>query len=159
LKFFDLHYAEHADRAKGGIQCIFNKSVEDWPDTPEATPPPNSSQPSREHFDHFDIFTAEISSGNSAKIRAAELNRYLKVIDPILPGQCELAWWKVCFIFLFVVSFSIRTDLDDSYRSTTNSSRSLLHFLAITCQSRPPLVALNALSRLHQLSLYLDEVL
>lgn len=107
LKLFDLHYAEYADRAKGGIQCIFNKAVEDWPATPEVTPPPNSSQPSRDHFDHFDIFTAEISSDNSAKIRAAELDRYLQGIDPILPGQSELSWWKVRFFF-FVESFSIR---------------------------------------------------
>lgn len=99
LKFFDLHYADHADRAKGGIKCCFNQLLDTWPVTPPVTPSANTTNSSSDPFDHFDIFTAHTSTDNSAKIRATELEKYLQGSHPILPGRSELTWWRVSFYF------------------------------------------------------------
>lgn len=98
LKFFDLHYPEHASRAKELIEELFNSTLDSWASTPEVS---QALVPSTAHekFDQFNIFTSCSSIQTPESIRAGELDSYLQGNEPIVPGQSQLDWWKVNWFF------------------------------------------------------------
>lgn len=97
LRFFEQHYPEHAGHAKNLIETAFESTLENWPVTPASTPAPAPASGSKDPFDNFDMFTSSATFETSESVRAGELDSYLQGSNLIVPGQSELAWWKVCF--------------------------------------------------------------
>lgn len=99
LKFFELHYPEEASRAQNCIEDAFNKALATWPVTPPSSPGPPPSPSLIEVYDQLDVFTSTASFQTSDSVRAAKLDLYLQGNHPILPGQSELSWWGVSFVY------------------------------------------------------------
>lgn len=97
LKFFHLHYPTILSDAQDLIEHHFQKSLEDWTNTPPPSPSKSRVSSSNHPKDQFDLFSASDNISSGASLREVELVRYLEGQASVLADQSPLDWWNVSF--------------------------------------------------------------